>query len=279
MKDPSIQDYIQERIIVEKDSKFKLSIELINGYYLSFLSIGLLLIILRNDITPDLKQALFFILMILISGTLRFFMRAASKEDNMDENKQNPQTIVHGNYYSGSRVGDSVYNTSNQNVTDIKMDTPSNYFDVLKTIEVVPDSPDPNQPGIKDVLIQLQSYVESDSTLVVSEKEAIFELIKRMAIEVKLDPITDDLISVVESIQKIDRNADFKSRTVQALKAGSILTLDQQLPHLSTKIVLAAIALSLNNQDNRDEYKDIRPRESQALMDEIESRISEGSLF
>jgi hypothetical protein len=272
MQDPNIQN-------IEKDSKFKLSIELVNGYYLSFLSIGLLLIILRNDITPDLKQALFFILMILISGTLRFFMRAASKEDNMDENKQYPQTIVHGNYYSSSRVGDAVYNTSNQNVTDIKMDTPSNYFDVLKTIEVVPDSPDPNQPGIKDVLIQLQSYVESDSTLVVSEKEAIFELIKRMAIEVKLDPITDDLISVVELIQKIDRNADFKFRTVQALKAGSILTLDKQLPHLSTKIVLAAVALSLNTQDNRDEYKDIRPRELQDLMDEIESRILEGSLF
>ena len=147
MQDPIIQN-------IEKDSKFKLSVELVNGYYLSFLSIGLLLIILRNDITPDIKQALFFILMILISGTLRFFMRAASKEDNMDENKQYPQTIVHGNYYSGNRVGDAVYNTSNQNVTDIKIDTPSNYFDVLKTIEVVPDSPDPNQPGIKDVLIQ-----------------------------------------------------------------------------------------------------------------------------
>jgi hypothetical protein len=235
MQDPIIQN-------IEKDSRLKLSVELVNGYYLSFLSIGLLLIILRNDITPDLKQALFFILMILISGTLRFFMRAANKEDNIDENKQYPQTIVNGNYYYNKRVGDEIYNTSNQNVTDIKMDTPSNYFDVLKTIEVVPDSPEPNKPGIKDVLIQLQSYVESDSTLLVTEKEEIFELIKRMAIEAKADPINNDSISVVESIQKIDRNSDFKARIVQALKAGSILALDEYLSNNpSIKIVEAAI--------------------------------------
>jgi hypothetical protein len=222
MQDPIIQN-------IEKDSKLKLSVELVNGYYLSFLSIGLLLIILRNDITPDLKQALFFILMILISGTLRFFMRAASKEDNIDKNKQYPQTIVNGNYYYNKRVGDEIYNTSNQNVADVKMDTPSNYFDVLKTIEVVPDSPEPNKPGIRDVLIQLQSYVESDSTLSVTEKEAIFELIKRMAIQAKADPINNDSISVVESIQKIDRNSDFKARIVQALKAASISTVDEYL--------------------------------------------------
>lgn len=233
MQDPSIQNF-------EKNSKSKLLIELGTGYYFSLLSIGLLLIILRNDITPDLKQALFFILMILIAGTMRFFMRAASKEDNIHENKQYPQTIVNGNYYY--KVGDEVYNTSNQNVAGLKMDTPSNYFDVLKTIEVVPDSPEPNKPGIKDVLIQLQSYVESDSTLLVTEKEAIFELIKRMAIEAKANPINKDSISVVESIQKIDRNSDFKVRIVQALKAGSIAALDEYLSNNpSIKILDAAI--------------------------------------
>jgi hypothetical protein len=236
MQDPIIQN-------IEKDSRLKLSVELVNGYYLSFLSIGLLLIILRNDITPDLKQALFFILMILISGTLRFFMRAANKEDNIDENKQYPQTIVNGNYYYNKRVGDEVYNTSNQNVADIRMDTPSNYFDVLKTIEVVPNSPEPNKPGIRDVLTKLQSYVESDSTLLVTEKVAILELIRRMAIQAKADPINNDLISVVESIQKIDRNSDFKARIVQALKDGAMLTLEAPLAHSPITIVMAAIKL------------------------------------
>lgn len=245
MQDPAIQN-------IEKDSKFKLSIELINGYYLSFLSIGLLLIILRNDITPDLKQALFFVLMILIFGTLRFFIKAASKEDNVNENKQYPQTIVNGNYYYNKRIGDEVYNTSNQNVADIKMDTPSNYFDVLKTIEIVPDSPEPNKPGIRDVLIQLQSYVESDSTLSLTEKEAILELIKQMAIQAKSDPINNDLISVVESIQKIDRNSDFKARIVQALKDGAMLTLEEPLARLPITIVMAAIELWMKETKKRD---------------------------
>ncbi len=234
MQDPTIQ-------ITEKEPRFQLSVELVNGYYLSFLATGLLLIILRNDISIDLKQGLFFILMALIFGSLDLFKSAASKEDNADLNKQYPQTVIYGNYYSTNRVGDEVYNTSNQNVTDIKMDTPSNYFDVLKTIEVVPDSLDPNQPGIKDVLIQLQSYVESDSTLVVSEKEAIFELIKRMAIEAKSDPINNDLKSVVESIQQIDRNSDFKSRMVQALKAASMQVLDEQFSYPAMRIAKAVI--------------------------------------
>ena len=234
MQDPIIQSS-------EKEQKLKLSVELVNGYYLSFLATGLLFIILRNDISIDLKQGLFFILMALIFGSLDLFKSAASKEDNTDRSKQYPQTVIYGDYYSTNRVGDEVYNTSNQNVTDIKMDTPSNYFDVLKTIEVVPDSLDRNQPGIKDVLIQLQSYVESDSTLVVSEKEAIFELIKRMAIEAISDPINHDLISVVESIQKIDRNSDFKARIIQALKAGAMLAPDGRISQPSIKIVMTAI--------------------------------------
>jgi hypothetical protein len=72
MQDPVIQDNKQE-------SRFRLSAELINGYYLSFLAIGLLLIILRDDISSDLKQALFFILMVLIFGSINLLKSAASK--------------------------------------------------------------------------------------------------------------------------------------------------------------------------------------------------------
>jgi hypothetical protein len=72
MQDPVIQDNKQE-------SRFRLSVELINGYYLSFLAIGLLLIILRDDISIDLKQALFFILMVLIFGSIDLLKSAGSK--------------------------------------------------------------------------------------------------------------------------------------------------------------------------------------------------------
>jgi hypothetical protein len=72
MQDPVIQDNKQE-------SRFRLSVELINGYYLSFLAIGLLLIILRDDISSDLKQALFFILMVLIFGSIDLLKSAGSK--------------------------------------------------------------------------------------------------------------------------------------------------------------------------------------------------------
>ena len=69
---------------VEKESKFALSAESINGYYLSFLAIGLFLIILKNDIGNDLKQGLFFILMALVFGSIDLFKSAASKENNQN---------------------------------------------------------------------------------------------------------------------------------------------------------------------------------------------------
>jgi hypothetical protein len=72
-----MQDPIGKNI--EKESKFVLSTEIINGYYLSFLAIGLFLVILRNDITNDLKQGLFFILMALVFGSIDLFKSAANK--------------------------------------------------------------------------------------------------------------------------------------------------------------------------------------------------------
>jgi hypothetical protein len=231
-----MQDPISQNI--EKESKFILSNELINGYYLSFLSIGLFLVMLRNDINSDIKQGVFFILMALVFGSIDLFKNAATKENILDQENKSAKTVIYGNYYN--RVGDEVYNTANENISDIRIDLPSNYFDVLKTIEVLPVSTDSGQPGIKDVLIQLHSYVESDSTLLVSEKEMIFELIKRMAIEAKSDSVSNDIEYVVESIQKIDRNSDFQSQIVQALKASAISASDEQLSPI--RIVVAAIA-------------------------------------
>jgi hypothetical protein len=54
---------------------FNLPIELVNGYYLSFLAIGLLFVIIKNDLSSDLKQGLFFIEMSLIFGSLSLFKR------------------------------------------------------------------------------------------------------------------------------------------------------------------------------------------------------------
>jgi hypothetical protein len=72
-----MQDPIDKNI--EKESKFALSTELINAYYLSFLAIGLFLFILKNDISNDLKQGLFFILMALVFGSIDLFKSAANK--------------------------------------------------------------------------------------------------------------------------------------------------------------------------------------------------------
>jgi hypothetical protein len=52
---------------------------LLNGYYLSFLAIGLFVFMLKDNIGSDLQKGLFFILMALVFGSIDLFKSAASK--------------------------------------------------------------------------------------------------------------------------------------------------------------------------------------------------------
>jgi hypothetical protein len=232
-----MKDTIYQNMKAETGVESKVAVDLINGYYLSFLAIGVLTIILKIDISADLKQGLFFILLWLIFGSVDLFKSASRKESNTDKNIKIPQTIIQGNYYDG--VGGRIYNTSNQQVKD-KLDIPSNYFDVLKTIEIVPESSDPNKASIRDLLVELQSYVESDYSLSLIEKEAILEVLKSIAIEANQHPNNKDLEYVAESIKGIDRNLDFKSRVISALKSGAMAAVDYYTPK-SVQILIAFI--------------------------------------
>jgi hypothetical protein len=231
-----MKDTIYHDMKTETGLESKVSVDLINAYYLSFLAIGLLAIILKMDISEDLKQGLFFILLWLIFGCVDLFKSASKKEGSSDKNIKIPQTIVQGNYYDG--VG-RIYNTSNRQVKD-KLDIPSNYFDVLKTIEIIPESSDPNKASIRDLLVELQSYVESDYSLSLTEKEAILEVLKSIAIEASTHPNNNDLEYVAESIEKIDRNLEFKSRVISALKSGAMAAVDYYTPS-SVQILTAFI--------------------------------------
>jgi hypothetical protein len=211
-----MKNIIARNYQTQSSRKPLLSLDSINGFYLSLLATGVLVVILKFDISNDLKQGLFFILLWLIFGSIDLFNNASKIASTVNDNP--PQNIIYGNYYD--RVENIVSNTSNRQTTDIKLDTPSNYFDVLKTIEIVPVSPDPNKAGIRDALIEFQSYVESDYSLSLSEKEAILEVIKYIAIEARLNPNNDDLEYIVSSIQGIDRNSSFQDRIISALKAS-----------------------------------------------------------
>ncbi len=214
----------------------KVPVDLINAYYLSFLAIGVLIIILKMDISGDLKQGLFFILLWLIFGCMDLFKSASTKEDSSDKDRKITQTIIQGNYYDG--VG-KIYSASDRQVAD-KLDIPSNYFDVLKTIEIVPESSDPNKASIRDTLVELQSYVESDYSLSLTEKEAMLEVLKSIAIEASTHPNNNDLEYVAESIEKIDRNLEFKSKVISALKAGAMAAVDYYTPN-SVQILTAFV--------------------------------------
>ena len=240
-----MKEQLINKIENKPGSEFKLSVGLVNGYYLSFLAAGVLMIIVKIDISADLKQGLFFILLWLIFGSIDLLKQAANREVISDVDKI--QNIVH-NYYD--RVGDnnisslsdrkfgtiSINNRGDTintitNKGTINTNTPSNYFDVIKTIEVIPDSLDPSKPGIKDILVELQSYVESDYALSLSEKEVILETIKSIAIEARVDPNNDDFTFIVESIQEIGKNPDFRLRVINALKSVSMTVVDLHAPN------------------------------------------------
>lgn len=83
----------------ETESKFKLSVDLINGYYLSFLAVGILAVIIKIDISSDLQQPLFFIFLCLTFGSMDLLKSASNKESSICENKINPRTVIDLNRY------------------------------------------------------------------------------------------------------------------------------------------------------------------------------------
>jgi hypothetical protein len=175
----------------------------------------------RNEISSDIQQSLFAILVILILAAINIFGNIINKDSVRDN--QVAESIVN---LSG---GDYQHNSQ----ATFKLKTPSNYSDVLKTIEQIPIDIDQSNPDMQDVLLELQSYVLKEPNLSVEQRQIAMGKIQEIAVEAIEHPDNSALKKLVASMQKIESSQELRSMLIGCL---TILTDEPAL-----KSVLIAI--------------------------------------
>ena len=185
--------------------------------YLSLATVVSGYVLVTLHLTPDLQQVMVVILGLLILATLDAFRKCLDDAESqsyvgtyVNELKQ---TFFEGNvgYYAGGNltyVGDT--NTSNQ------LNIPPNYFEVLKTIELVPDPPNRDQPGVKDALVRLQAYIESEPKLTIEEKIEALEQVKTLA-EAAQNPTQDKKLMVQKALKALSGETASTNSVVETI--------------------------------------------------------------
>jgi hypothetical protein len=159
----------------------------------------------RTEISSDIQQSLWAILVILILASINIFSNIINKDAIRDN--QIAESIV--NVYGGG------YQQNSQ--TTFELQTPPNYFDVLKIIEQVPVDIDRSHPGVQDVLLELQSYILTEPNLSGDKKQIAMEKIREIAIEAIDHPDNSALIKLVTEIQKIEGNQELRAILIRFL--------------------------------------------------------------
>jgi hypothetical protein len=177
----------------------------------------------RTEISSDIQQSLWAILVILILSSINIFSNIINKDAIRDN--QIAESIV--NVYGGG------YQQNSQ--TNFELQTPPNYFDVLKIIEQVPVNIDRSHPGMQDVLLELQSYILTEPNLSGEKKQIAMEKIREIAIKAIEHPDNSTLIKLVTEMQKIEGNQELRSILIRFL---TISTDESALQSISRAIDL-----------------------------------------
>jgi hypothetical protein len=177
----------------------------------------------RETTSDDARQALFAILAIAILAAIKIFTNVTygNSEINRDPSNQDIESIVNlygGTYHSGGHFENrtSVENrTQVHNNLDFKV--PDNYFDVVKTIEQVPASEHSGIVSIREVLIRLHSYIETEPNLSVEQRKIALDKVKEIAIHAIANPYDKELQDVTLLMIEIDNMSDLWSQIIIAL--------------------------------------------------------------
>jgi hypothetical protein len=159
----------------------------------------------RTEISSDIQQSLWAILVILILAAINIFGNIISKGSIRDN--QIAESIV--NVYGGD------YQQNSQSTFELQ--TPTNYFDVLKTIEQIPVDIDRSHPGVQDILLELQSYILTEPNLSVEKRQIAMGKIQEIAIKAIEHPDNLALVKLVTAMQKIEGNQELRSILIRWL--------------------------------------------------------------
>jgi len=235
--------------IFKLDKRFKLFVAI----YLSIIVLVIIFVLVKVEMLAELQQVIVIILGLTALATLDAFKKVVDDTASNSFASEFKQTIIKGGYYAeGNIYSDSRTQQSNTNQVAI----PPNYFDVMRTIESVPDSPNADQPGAREALVKLQAYVETESELDLDEKVQALEQLKSIAIAVQRidEPFTSEqtqtLGNVARVVAEIDRSPLLKTRLIKAFRAGGIEAI-KSLPDFPVVNVLLAAVQAFQDAEMR----------------------------
>jgi hypothetical protein len=157
-------------------------------------------LVTRDTISGDVRQALFAILAVLIIAAINVFNAVISRAFQEDLLDQDIDTVV------------NVYGGTYQNNFQIS----ENYFDVVKTIEQIPFPKDHANVSVREVLIRLQSYIETEPSLTLEKRKLALDRVKEIAIQAIASP--DDIeIKALTTLITSDSVSEMWPQIINAL--------------------------------------------------------------
>jgi hypothetical protein len=179
-------------------------------------------LVTRDTISGDVQQTLFAILAILIIATINVFNAVISRAFSEDLLSQDIDTVV--NVYGGGYQK----NTSIKNRTLIEgrldFKIPENHFDVVKTIEQVTSSENSSHVGIRDILIRLQSYIETEPNFSVEQKKIALDRVKEVAIQAIANPDDVEIKSFTTLMSTVGNSSEIWSQIITALTMNTSIS-------------------------------------------------------
>jgi hypothetical protein len=164
----------------------------------------------RETTKGDVQETLFAILAILILTAINIFNDVINKGTFTSRFGDSSVVNVYGDYHSPTN------NVDNKTVVhgDVQYKTPENHFDVVRTIEQVPVN---DSGGIREVLTRLQSYVETEPALSVSERETALKRLQEIAMVAIANPNQAELSQISSIMPSLDRKSELRSQLIRIL--------------------------------------------------------------
>jgi hypothetical protein len=174
-------------------------------------------VIARETTSNDVRQALFAILAVAVLAAIKIFTNVIynNNEVSRESSNQDVGSIINlygGTYNQGRNLDiNSSIESRTQVHNNLDFKVPENYFDVARTIEKIPIS---DLVGIREVLVRIHSYIETEPDLSVEQRKIALEKVKEIATQAISDPDDVELRAMTSFMTGINNRSEVWSQII-----------------------------------------------------------------
>jgi hypothetical protein len=174
-------------------------------------------VIARETTSNDVRQALFAILAVAVLAAIKIFTNVIYNNNEVyrESSNQDVGSIINlygGTYNQGRNLDiNSSIESRTQVHNNLDFKVPENYFDVARTIEKVPIS---DLVGIREVLVRIHSYIETEPDLSVEQRKIALEKVKEIATQAISDPDDVELRAMTSFMTGINNRSEVWSQII-----------------------------------------------------------------